>query len=634
MIKFVQVKPAMKNRTYFLSLTLLILFNINVRSQDTIRISDFGLEPGTRENAVLIVQKALEACKQKHHPVLLFSEGRYDFWPQYTIEKTYYESNTDVIPLRRCAILIEEFQDLTIDCGKSDFIFHDRIQPFTVDKSRNITIKNVNIDWEIPMTSQAEIMKVTDDYIDISINVQESPYLIENDKLVFVGEGWKSSWNGVMEFERDSKLITPQTGDWGCLGEGYLSYKAQELKYGLVRLIYAFKRKPAAGNYLVLRHNARDHAGTFITDSRDVTIENMNMYQNAGLGILSQYSSNLTFRAVNCVPNPARNRILSGHDDGFHYSNCNGLITVDSCRFLALMDDPINVHGTCVRVAEIKDNRTLICKFMHNQSIGFIWARSGEKIGFIENDAMNTFGTGIAQSFRTISPELFEITFQNPLPEELEEGDALENLTWTPDVVITNSFFGSNRARGILVTTPGKVIIENNVFESSGSAILIAGDANGWYESGAVKDVLIRNNIFNDPCMTSMYQFCEGIISIYPEIPKPDPEKPFHSNIRIENNEFHPYDYPVIYAKSVYGFSFTGNKLIRSNRFKPFHNSKSTFTFDACRNVIIKGNTFEGDVLGKNIRLINTPLKTIKVERTQRLTVATYIPQTGLQVTK
>jgi hypothetical protein len=165
------------------------------------------------------------------------------------------------------------------------------------------------------------------------------------------------------------------------------------------------------------------------------------------------------------------------------------------------------------------------------------------------------------------------------------------------------------------------VIIEKNVFESSGSAILIPGDANGWYESGAVTDVLIRNNIFNDPCMTSMYQFCEGIISIYPEIPKPDINKPFHRNIRIENNEFHPFDYPVLYAKSVDGLTFTGNTLIRSNRFEPFHSRKSTFTFENCMNIQIKGNSYEGEILGKNIRLVNTSPKTIKTDKKEGLII-------------
>lgn len=598
-----------------------VAFYLLSAAQDTISVADFGLMPDSRENAVRIVQKAIEFCKTKNNPVLIFQKGRYDFWPQYATEKLYYESNTDVIPLRRCAIIVEDMKDLTIDCMGSDFVYHDRIQPFTVDKSQNIIIKNVSIDWDIPLTAQAEIIDVTDSFIDISINVIESPYTIEKDKLFFLGEGWKSRWNGVMEFDRDTKYISPRTGDAGCLGSGYQNYKAQELKYGLVRLNYAFKRKPAKGNYLVLRHSARDHAGTFIIDSKDVTILNMNMYHNAGLGILSQYSGNLTFRNVNCVPNPIKNRILSGHDDGFHYSNCKGLITIDSCRFLALMDDPVNVHGTSVRIMERKNSNTLVCKFMHNQSIGFIWARAGEKIGFIENDAMNTTGTAIVESFRTVTPELFEISFTEPVPVIVMPGDALENLTWTPKVIIKNSFFGSNRARGILVSTPGRVVIEKNIFESSGSAILIPGDANGWYESGAVTDVLIRNNIFNDPCMTSMYQFCEGIISIYPEIPKPDINKPFHRNIRIEDNEFHPFDYPVLYAKSVDGLTFTGNRLIRSNRFEPFHSRKSTFTFENCMNIQIKGNRYEGEILGKNIRLVNTSLKAIKIDKKEDLTI-------------
>lgn len=615
-IKLLKQDTLLMKKTSFLVLiiALEILAISKVSCQDTVRVSDLGLKPDSRANAVKIVQQALEICKTKNNPVLIFPKGRYDFWSQYAVEKLYYESNTDVIPLRRCAILIENMKNLTIDCRGSDFVFHDRIQPFTIDKSASVRIKNVCIDWDIPLTAQAEIVEVTDRYIDLSINIIESPYVIENGKLVFIGEGWKSRWNGVMEFQKDTKLVVPGTGDSGCLGSGYQNYKAQELKSGLVRLNYEFKRKPAKGNWLVLRHSARDHAGTFIIDSKDITIVNMKMYHNAGLGILSQYSENLTFRNVECVPNIQKGRILSGHDDGFHYSNCKGLITVDSCRFLALMDDPINVHGTSVRIMEKKDNNTLICKFMHDQSIGFVWAGAGDNVGFIENDAMNTYGRGTVKSFNRLSSELFEISFSEPLPVSLATGDALENLTWTPDVIIRNSFFGSNRARGILMSTPGKVIIENNIFESSGSAILIPGDANGWYESGAVTDVLIRNNVFNDPCMTSMYQFCEGIISIYPEIPSPDVTKPFHRNIRVENNEFHPFDYPVLYAKSVDGLSFTGNRLIRSNRFEPFHNRKFTFTFDYCLNVNVSGNTFEGDILGRNIKLKNTPLKQIRTD--------------------
>jgi Right handed beta helix region len=578
-----------------------------IKAQDTINITEFGYVPNSHINAVPFVKKAIAACRNKKDVTLIFPKGRYDFWPQYSEEKKYYESNTDVIPLRRCPILIEGCKNLTIDFMDADLIFHDRMQPITIDSSENITIKNVSIDWDVPLMGQGEIIVVGTNYIDVQIN-PESPYKIENGKIFFIGEGWKSELSDIMEFDKETKFIAQGCGD-GCLGDGFYSYKATEISYGLVRINYQMLRKPTVGNYLALRHSARDHAGTFIINS------------NAGLGILSQYSENLSFNNVQCIPNPKKNRVFAGHDDGLHFSNCKGEIKVDKCRFVGLMDDPINVHGTSVLITKKINEKKLLCKFIHDQSYGFVWARPGETIGFIENDAMNTSGTGIVESFTANNTREFEITFTNILPANITVGDALENLTWAPDVLIRNSFFGSCRARGVLVTTPGKVLIENNVFESSGAAILIAGDANYWYESGAVKDVLIRNNTFNDACLTSIFQFCEAIISIYPEIPKPDVNKSFHRNIRIENNIFNPYDYPVLYAKSTEGLIFNDNIINRTKRFKPMHPRKFMITLEACKKVTILRNKLIGDVLGKNIRLVLTMPADLKFDKNQGIQI-------------
>ena len=593
----------------------------SLSAQDSVRISDFGYRPGSRENAVPVVQRAIEACKKRQNPVLVFSKGRYDFWPEYTTEKKYFESNTDVIPLRRCAILLEGMNDLIIDAGGSELIFHDRMQPFTFDHCNRVLLKNGSIDWDIPLTAQGTVEAVAAGYIDISINTRESPYIIENGKLNFVGEGWKSPMSdwGVMEFDRASRRIVPGTGDASCFGGDYSGYKADELSYGLVRLRYAFKRKPAKGNFLILRHSARDHAGVFIVDSKNIRVENVTVYQTAGLGILSQYSENLSFLNTRFIPNEAKGRMFDGHDDGLHFSNCRGQITVDSCRFVALMDDPINVHGTSVKIIEKLDSKRLLCRFMHEQSIGFEWAKNGDRIGVIDNRSMQTFATGTVSAFTPRDSVLFEVSFTEELPATVKTGFALENLNQTPDVLIKNSFFGSNRARGILMTTPGKVVIENNVFESSGSAILISGDANGWYESGAVKDVMIRNNVFNDPCLTSMYQFCEGIISIDPIIPQPESDKPFHRNIRIDHNLFNPFDYPVLYAKSTEGLSFVNNTVRRSSRFTAFHQRKDMITIESCKKVRIAGNRLEGQVLGKNVKLISTKKSELLLAKGQEI---------------
>ncbi|MDR2764445.1 MAG: right-handed parallel beta-helix repeat-containing protein [Tannerella sp.] len=606
----------MKRTIQYLTLSICCFgWQIAAAQTEKVSVADFGLKPDTRENAVPYVKKALEACRHSKNAVIVFPRGRYDFWPQHCTERTYYESNTTDINPKRLAILIDRAEGLTIDGEGSDFVFHDRMQPFTVDHSHNITLRNFTVDWDIPLTAQAIVTQTTDSYLDLQINAYESPFIIESGKLVFVGEGWKSPWNGTMEFEKDTRIVTPQTGDPGCLRpQG--NYRAEELAPGQVRIHFPYQRRPAVGNRLVLRHSERDHAGMFIVDSREVRVENADIYHTAGLGILSQFSTNLTFINVNCIPNERKGRILAGHDDGFHYSNCKGDVIVKNCTFHALMDDPINVHGTSVRILKRMDDYTLRCKFMHHQSVGMTWARTDEMVGFIENKTMQTVGVGMVDSYHPINNEEFEVTFRQAVPKQITEGHALENLTWTCNVSITDSYFKSCRARGILVSTPGKVEITNNIFESSGSAILIAGDANYWYETGAVKEVLIRKNVFRAPCMTSMYQFCEGVISIFPEIPqKTDKTPPFHQNITITENEFHLFDYPILYALSVDGLEFSNNKLIRSHQFESFHHRKHGLTFEGCRQVVVKGNTAEGDLLGKTVQLIRMPRKECKLDK-------------------
>lgn len=106
----------------------------------------------------------------------------------------------------------------------------------------------------------------------------------------------------------------------------------------------------------------------------------------------------------------------------------------------------------------------------------------------------------------------------------MTEGESfgIENLTWTPEVYFADNTIRNNRARGSLFSTPKKTVVENNLFDhTSGTAILLCGDCNGWYETGACRDVVIRKNRFINS-LTNMFQFTNAVISIYPEIPDLD----------------------------------------------------------------------------------------------------------------
>ena len=564
-----------------------------------VRVTDFDVELNSRKDAVRGVRAAIEACREATPAMLVFPKGRYDFWPEHSARIEYYESNTTDNNPKVCPIVLKGLEDLIIEGNGSELVFHGRMQPLTLEECRGITVRNLELDWDIPFVAQARIEAVQEQHVDLRITA-ECPYEIVDGKIVFHGEDWKSGWWGCLEFEATTRIIPQGSGD-SPLGRGWREYTAEELPDGGVRLKYDFERKPKLGNILIMRHSARDHAGVFIYHCTDTVFEEVDLYTAAGLGFLGQYSDGITLRNTTVMPNYAKGRYLCGHADGFQVSNCRGRILVEGCVFEGLMDDPINVHGTSVRIVEVEAPTALVCRFMEGMSTGMTWGRPGERVGFIENRSMATLGHGAIRSCERLDRDRFEVRFAAPIPEGIEAGDALENLTWAPDFTVRHSIFGSCRARGLLVSTPGEVVIENNDFISSGAAILIAGDANGWYESGGVRDVLIRGNRFHPSCLTSWYQFGEGIISIYPIIPEVDPSRPFHRNIRIEDNVFDAFDYSVLYALSVDGLRFRGNTIRHHTQYEPWQGRKATLTFEGCQDVLVERNRVADDVLGRNI---------------------------------
>jgi hypothetical protein len=588
-----------------------------------IYLKDFGLRNTKKKDCHKFINDAIKTIEPGKPVKLVFTRGEYHFYPDYANHRDYFESNTTDVNPRNCSFIFENVGNIVIEGNGSNLIFHEQMQPFTFDNCQNIILRNVNIDWEQPLIAQAQILQVKENSIRVSINLKESPFRIEEGKMFFgTTKENLQPWKSTMEFDRDGRFVVPQTGDWGCLGRGSENYLAENILPGIIEIHFPALRKPAVGNFLVMRHAERIHSGIFIQNSKNIKIENVNLYHATGLGILAQFSEDLTFDRYRAIPNKAKNRYFGGGDDGIQISNCKGLITITDCEFAGLMDDPVNVHGTSVQVVDVMGSKQLKCRFMHHQSTGLNWGHRGDRVSFIENSVMKSLGTGEVASFKLLDDETFIITFKSEIPKQLEVGDALENLTWSPDLLVTNSHFKSGRARGLLVSTPGKVVIENNIFESSGSAILIAGDANNWFESGAVTDVLIKNNVFTELCNTSSYQFCEGIISIYPEIPVLNAETPqFHKNIRIENNQFNPFDFPVLFARSVDGISFNNNTITRSTRFEPYHSRKYTFSFEACKNASISNNTFSGEVLGMNILLKWMQEKELSCNQEQKLVV-------------
>ena len=141
-------------------------------------------------------------------------------------------------------------------------------------------------------------------------------------------------------------------------------------------------------------------------------------------------------------------------------------------------------------------------------------------------------------------------------------------MSWYPELIFRNNVVRNNRARSILVSTPRKVVVEGNTFSSMMSAILFEGDMDHWYESGAVRDVTIRNNRFLD----GTYGGADfPTIFINPHQKKEVPGHPYERNITIEGNLFRTFNEQLLRAKSVGGLIFRDNTIELSEKYKPYN---------------------------------------------------------------
>ena len=336
-------------------------------------------------------------------------------------------------------------------------------------------------------------------------------------------------------------------------------------------------------------------------------LENITLYHALSTGVYGYRSENITLRKVSATARRDKGRVFSTVADASHFTCCRGEILIDGCAHTGQGDDFINVRGVYSRITGVESENSL-------RALRGWFIEPGDTLWCVDHTTVSRREELVVKSKRYLRNENGEdeylIEFTSPLPSTAKQGNFLENKSWTPSLTIRNCRFEKrNRARGMLVTTPKKVLVENNYFNTAGTAILIEGDLDHWYESGAHTNLIIRNNIFEN-CSTSgcesgnRWEWGEAPITISPSYRPTSADSPaYHHGITIENNRFLCFDAPVVFARSVDGLRFVGNRLKRTNDYEPFLWQRSNLHLDGCRNVVVEGNRFSRDFPAKLIEI-------------------------------
>lgn len=569
----------------------------------TLSFEEFGVKPDTGEDASAAAAKLVDhlvAREDASHLTIVFPTGRYDFYPEEALTREYYISNHDQDNPKKVGFALEELQNITIDGQGSEFIFHGRMIPFALLKTNNVVLKNFTVDFEIPAFRQLEVLAVdrAADKVITEIHPKGN-HRIEGNRLFATGEGYENLLFVAMPFREDGRLAYRRQD------VGFSATEIEEVSPDtLVVTGWGQTAYTSPGERFALRSYYRPTPGIFMSECKDTFFENITVHYAEGMGLLAQMSENITLDGFSVrLRGDDDPRYFTTQADATHFSACKGVISSTNGFYEGMADDAINVHGTYLRVTERVDDHTLRARYMHPQAWGFLWGEPGDTVQFVESERMELVGShrNTIQSIQAvdqpseIGAKEFEIRFTEALPSEVShEGKyGIENLTWTPEVIFSNNVVRNNRARGALFSTPKRVVCEENLFDHThGTAILLCGDCNGWFETGACREVIIRNNRFVN-ALTASYQFTNAVISIYPEIPDLEgQEQFFHSGIVIENNTFEMFDRPILYAKSTNGLIFRENEVVYNNDFEPFHWNKHPFFFEKVDNILIENNDF------------------------------------------
>jgi hypothetical protein len=481
--------------------------------------------------------------------IIRFAPGEYDFQPKTAFKLKLHISNTNDDPgtPKAIALAFQGVRHVLVLGGakgtRSDIYMRGKMIQTFFDHVEDVCLQGLAFDYRRPTVSEYTVEDVVADHADLAIN-QDSKYIVENDRLVWVGEGWRHD-----AFRQSAQ----QQGDpiEGTLWRSGVNFSkissVEELAANKVRVRFSENPGFAKGKVWQERDTYRDCAGSFARNSKDITWEDCAYHFMHGMGLVNQYCENLTLKKVELAPRPGSGRTCACWADAIQVSGCRGKFIAEDCTFSGTNDDPINVHGTHLRIIGRPAPDQLLVRFCHWQTYGFEAFFAGDEVDFVRSDSLRVFASGKIKKAELKGEREMMLTLEQPAPAGIMANDVLENVTWTPEVYVRNCKVTMCSTRGFLLTTRRKVVIENNIFNKTAmAAILVADDARSWFESGPVRDMTIRSNTF-----------IKCGISISPENITANPAEPVHENIRIEGNLFTDNG---VSAKSVKGLVITGNR--------------------------------------------------------------------------
>ena len=571
----------------------------------------------TTKDITATVREAISCAKEKEIKIV-FEKGVYNFLPEYAHTRFSYITNHGN-GYKNVAFRFEDFNLVEVDGNGSEFIFHGQFAPFQFENCKNIKVKNITIDWNIPFIFQAEVLATNtkEGYMDVKPLTDGYSWNFKENNITF------PNINGFNFHELGhTHCFDPKTKSTfhGSFGLHLNPKKVKKLQKEVFRFYEKLQKFPPVGAIVASKggKHLNRYAPAFQTqECKNVVYDKVIIHHALGMGFLFERTENIKIINSGVYTRDGSDRYISSTADATHFANCKGDVLVENCRIEGMLDDGTNVHGTYVKIDKVIDEYSVQIALHHFEQKGFKFADKDDEVWFIQKPSPSRGAVNKVSRAEFINDTYTKLTFENKIPANLAKGDVLENKTWNPVFTMRNCKVTKHRARNAMIKTPLKIVIEGNYFSSDMASIGLRGETFKWYESGAVEDVIIRNNTFVD-CGHGGTD--HPVLWVSPKLNKGfDQTEIYDRNIIFENNIIETFNNRIVWADRLDNLMFKNNTIKFVKTSENQYPKAPLFDIINSKNISILNNKLEGFFNVDFIKTDKTSQKTLKVKNNKGL---------------
>ena len=388
--------------------------------------------------------------------------------------------------------LITSVTDLVIDGQGSTLNFNGFCQGIQMDWVQRIVFKNFNLDWpKVQVAGLATVQNVDTNTSKMEL-VFDSKYPVEKYTVIEAITSWDRTNNYW-------SLTNPSVDEYLPPGNTkYLGNQTIEVPDWV-----GFQN----GDTALVRFFAGEAPAFTVDDSKDVTIDNVNVYSATSIAFIFGLDRGIRLANSSVTRLPGSNRLISSGADAVHMAGNQGDIVIEGNTLAYQGDDGLNINATMWCNSSSSGSNNQPCNPSLAGSSGgpasglfvYNWFENvwlpGDALGFFDSNFLLS-GTIKVQSIVTNPHVSTELMFSKPSPAKAQ---FLADFNYGgARYIIRNNRFLHNRARGVLLQT-SEGLVTGNVFDGQTLHSIYVISSPYWGEGPGAQNLTVANNTISHP---------------------------------------------------------------------------------------------------------------------------------------